>query len=334
MNLQQFLADPHFQVTTLTAAINEAQTAPTLLASLNLFQEEGINTTTFELEFDGEVLTLVTPAERGEPAQGQKKANRKKIPFQTVHLPVPIHIKADEITNVRAFGSQTEQEAVQAVVNKHLMHARQRLVATREMMRAGAITGKVRDDNGNVILDINDRFGINVANVTFDPAAKNTKELLSKGKREAKKKLGQTVVNRWLLMCGADFFDAYSQAEDVVAYLQNRNGNSNDNVNDMTDGLDFHNVTAFAYDASVLNEKDVEQHFVEPDMAYLIPVTPGLLIGRNAPADYVETVGTMGLPFYAKTEIAAMGKGISAEAQSNPLYIPTRPAAIRRFKLA
>ena len=334
MNLQQFVADPHFQVTSLTASINEARTAPSLLASLGLFEERGITTTTFELEFDGQVLTLVMPGERGEPKQGQKKANRRKIPFQTVHLPVPMHIKADEIQNVRAFGSQTEQQALQAVVNEHLMLARQRLVATRELMRAGAITGKVLDAEGNVLLDIYQHFGITQEPVEFDPAAKKTKAMLTAAKTASKKHLGQAVVNRWLFLQGPDFFNAYSEADDVVRGLQNKNGNSNDLIDDMTDGLNFHNVTAFAYDASLIGEDgETEVAYVPSDEAFLIPVTPGLLIGRNAPADYVETVGTLGLPFYAKTELAAMGKGITGEAQSNPLYLPTRPLAIRRFKL-
>ena len=333
MNLQQFQADPHFQVSTLTAAIMEAEVAPTLLASLGLFEEKGITTTTFQIEYDGKVLTLVMPAERGESVQGQKKSNCRKLTFSTVHLPVPIHIGADEVQNVRAFGTQSELEAVQNVVNEHLALAKQRLIATRELMRAGAITGKVLNAAGEVEFDLHAAFGITVVPVEFDPAAKKTKALLTAQKTASKKALGQATVTRWLLMCGQDFFNAYSEADDVVKGLQNRNGNSNDLVNDMTDGLNFHNVTAFVYDASVLNEEGEEVKYIGDDMAYLIPITPGLFIGRNAPADYMETVNTTGLPFYAKAELAPMGKGVTAEAQSNPFYMATRPSAIRQLQL-
>lgn len=333
MNLQQFVADPHFQVSSLTAAINEAQSAPTLLASLGLFAESGINTTTFQLEFDGEMLTLVMPGERGESMQGQRKANRKKITLSTVHLPVPLNIKADEITNTRAFGTQSEVEAIQNVVNKHLLHARNRLVATRELMRAGAVTGKVLDGNGDLLVDLDAAFGITNTPVEYNPASKNAKALLTAAKTKARKNLGQGMVQRWLLMCGPAFFDAFSQADDVTKALANKNGNSNDLVNDMTDGLNFHNVTVFAYDAAVNNEAGEEVPFIESDMAYLIPMSPGLFMGHNAPADYVETVGTLGIPFYAKTELADLGKGIRGEAQSNPFYFCARPLAVQRFKL-
>lgn len=330
MDLNAFHADPQFSVTSLTAAITELETPPTTLASLGLFEEKGINTTHFEIEFDGKTLTLVMPSERGEPTEGQTKANRRKIPFSCVHLPVPFHIKADEITNVRAFGSQTEHESIQEVVNQHLFEARQRLVATREFMRAGAITGKVYDAKGNLLLDIRTAFGLEAQTVTsFDKTAENTKAMLSAAKRRAKVALGVSMVNKWLLICGSNFFDDFAAAEDVKTYLQNRNGNSNDNVADMTDGLTFHGVTAFSYDAEVNGTK-----FIDEDEAYLVPQVPGLLIGRNAPADYVETVGTMGLPFYAKQGLLPLGKGIQGEAQSNPLYLSTRPDAIQKFSLA
>lgn len=334
MNLDQFFADPHFQLSSLTAAINEAQSAPTVLASLGIFQEEGITTTTFQIEYDGEMLSLVDSAERGSVVQDAKKANRKLVTFSTVHLPATFSIKADEITNVRAFGTQSEVQSVQQVVNQKLAHQRQRLVATRELMRAGAITGKVMGANGQVLHNIYTAFGISEPTaISFDPAAKNTKELLSKAKSDARKKLGQAMAQRWFLVCGADFFDAYSAAEDVTAYLQNRNGNSNDNVADMTDGLDFHNVLAFRYDASVMNEKGVEVKYIEDDKAYLVPMVPGLFIGRNAPADYTDTVGTVGLPFYAHMEPMPMKKGVMGEAQSNPFYLCTRPLAIKKFTL-
>ncbi|MBU2113711.1 MAG: major capsid protein [Gammaproteobacteria bacterium] len=332
MNLDQFFADPHFQLGSLTAAINEAQSAPTVLASLGLFQEEGITTTTFQVEYDGEVLSLVDSAERGQVVQDAKKANRKLATFSTVHLPATFSIKADEITNVRAFGTQSETQAIQQVVNQKLAHQRQRLVATRELMRAGAITGKVMGANGQILHNIYTAFGITEPDaVVFDPAAKKTKTMLSKAKSDAKKKLGQAMVQRWFLVCGANFFDKYSEAADVVTYLQNRNGNSNDNVADMTDGLDFHNVLAFRYDASVLNEAGAEVKFIGDNEAYLVPMVPGLFIGRNAPADYTDTVGTVGLPFYAYVEPMAMKKGVSGEAQSNPFYLCTRPLAIQKF---
>lgn len=333
MNLQQFLADPRFQVSTLTAAIEEMETAPTMLASMGIFQEEGISTTTFELEFDGETLSLVMPGIRGESVAGQRKPNAKLITFSTIHLPVPFNIKADEITNVKAFGKQTEVDVVSNNVNKHLRRAKERLKATREMIRAGAVTGRIMDAQGTVLLDIADKFDITKEVHLFDKAAKKTRDQLREAKRLAKKNMGMVVPNGWYLMCGSDYWADFIEADDVVRAQANKNGTSNDLADDLTDGMNIFGVTAFCYDASVMNEDGDEVDFVPKDKAYLFPRAAGLFIGRNAPADYVETVGTEGLPFYSRLELSEMGKGIKGEAQSNPLYIPTRPKAIQEFTI-
>ena len=53
-----------------------------------------------------------------------------------------------------------------------------------------------------------------------------------------------------------------------------------------------------------------------------------LFITRFAPADYMETANTLGLPKYAKQEALRMNRGLEIEAQSNPLNLCTRPGAI------
>ena len=42
----------------------------------------------------------------------------------------------------------------------------------------------------------------------------------------------------------------------------------------------------------------------------------------------METANTLGLPKYAKQEALRMNRGVEFEAQSNPLNLCTRPAAI------
>jgi len=48
----------------------------------------------------------------------------------------------------------------------------------------------------------------------------------------------------------------------------------------------------------------------------------------------VETVNTMGLPLYAKSEPLPLGKGYRLEAQSNPLNLVTRPAAMIKLTIS
>ena len=63
--------------------------------------------------------------------------------------------------------------------------------------------------------------------------------------------------------------------------------------------------------------------------AYAVPMgVSGMFLTRFAPANYIETVNTIGLPYYAKSEKIPMDKGIRMEGQTNPLNINTRPAAV------
>lgn len=60
---------------------------------------------------------------------------------------------------------------------------------------------------------------------------------------------------------------------------------------------------------------------------------PDFFITRFAPADYMETVNTDGLPYYTRVEPLPFGKGLEIESQSNPLHLPTRPKAIIKLKM-
>lgn len=72
--------------------------------------------------------------------------------------------------------------------------------------------------------------------------------------------------------------------------------------------------------------------FVVDDRAHVVPMgVPELFISAFAPADYMETVNTEGMPYYSKLEMMKFGKGVEGEAQSNPLHLCTRPASVREL---
>lgn len=57
---------------------------------------------------------------------------------------------------------------------------------------------------------------------------------------------------------------------------------------------------------------------------------PGLFETTFAPANYIETVNTIGLPVYAKTTPDPKGRWVDIDVQSNPLVYCTRPRVLRR----
>jgi hypothetical protein len=68
--------------------------------------------------------------------------------------------------------------------------------------------------------------------------------------------------------------------------------------------------------------------------AYFFPVgVPGLFRQYNAPADFVETTNTIGLPRYAKQAVdQQFARWVMLHVQSNPLPICTRPRVLIKAK--
>jgi hypothetical protein len=72
---------------------------------------------------------------------------------------------------------------------------------------------------------------------------------------------------------------------------------------------------------------------VDANKCHIFPVgVPGLFRTVYAPADYIETVNTVGMPRYAKQWPSANGKRIEMESQSNPLSYCTRPKVLLKGK--
>jgi Phage major capsid protein E len=74
--------------------------------------------------------------------------------------------------------------------------------------------------------------------------------------------------------------------------------------------------------------------FTDASNAYFFPVgVPGLFRQYNAPADFVETANTIGLPRYAKQAVdQQFARWVMLHVQSNPLPICTRPRVLIRAR--
>ncbi|MCL2345253.1 MAG: major capsid protein [Desulfobulbus sp.] len=211
---------------------------------------------------------------------------------------------------------------------------RGRIEATNRYHRIGAITGKVFDADGStVLLDTHDRFGIEPQYVDMALGTGGTD--VAQKIRDAMRKsedavAGTGVISGWLAVCGRGFYDAFV-AHDKVTKAFDRWNDGQFLRDDLRKGFTFQNVVWKEFYGKVGAIK-----FIGNDDAYLVPMgVSDLFISRFAPADYMETVNTIGLPYYAKQEPMRFGRGVELEAQSNPLNLCTRPrAVIRLYKTA
>jgi len=72
---------------------------------------------------------------------------------------------------------------------------------------------------------------------------------------------------------------------------------------------------------------------VEAGAAYCFPVgCPGLFTTTYAPAEFIETVNTIGRPFYAKQQLMDFDRGVMIATETNPLCLCTRPMTLVRAR--
>ncbi|MFS1287485.1 major capsid protein [Pseudomonas piscis] len=317
--------DDAFSVSSLTAAINEQEYLPGRISSLGLFREEGIPTVTVQIEKDGDTLVLVPAGERGTSGLVVPGTKRTMIPFNTVHLPERFTIKADEIQGIRAFGTRSELQAVQDVVNKRLAKARRQLDATHEFQRMGALNGQILDADGKTsLLDIYKVFGVTRKKLPMGLGNPETELRVRAGEALDMQEdaLGSITSTGSRAFCGKNFWNKLIVHRSVKeTYLNTMQAASL--RGDARESFEFGGIVWERYRGKVAGVS-----FVHDDKALLIPEgVPDLYISSFAPADYMETVNTEGLPYYSKIEPLPFNKGIEGEAQSNPLHLCTRPLA-------
>ncbi|WP_339389936.1 major capsid protein [Vibrio neptunius] len=316
-----------FSVTALTDAVNQVDVVPGRIKALKIFDESGIATTDFALEYKNGTVSLVKSGARGADSVNTPEDDKRKVvKFSTTHLKQTDNLYADDFQNVRPFGNTSYEDQVQQfMLDKFAAMARNN-EATIEYQRIGAFAGKILDADGSVILDLHEAFGIQPVIDDIDLASGDTKKQIRAIKKKSKESLKVTNVPRWVAFCGSTFFDSMESAPDVKeALVRTKDA---EQLQDDNDSIAFGSVRWEEYDAFVGDTR-----FIADDEALLVPIIDGLCLTKFAPADYSETVNTLGVPHYAQAEPKRMNRGFDLECQSNPISIVTVPLAVRRLKL-
>lgn len=312
-----------FELASLTASINAIAFKPQRLGQLGIFEEEGITTTAAKVEQLNGALSLVSTAPRGGPGQAVLGDKRKELTFAVPHIPALGGLDADELQGVRMFGSESTLDSVTAARDRLLAKMRAGLELTIEAHRLGAIKGQILDKDGSVLQDLFSAFGVvqNTHAFALPTDATKVKQKVQEAIIKMENALGGAAYSGVRVLCGAEFFNALANHPNVEKFYLNQPA-AMGLTGDPLQAIQFAGVTWERY-------RGVSGCTVADDEAYLLPMgVPGLFITRYAPANYLETVNTLGIPMYAKAEPRALGKGYDIEAQTNPLNLCTRPQAI------
>ena len=327
--------DDAFSVSQLTQTITDIPCIPTQLGDEGLFNEYGITTTTMMIERTGSGLNLVPSAPRGGVGQTAGREKRKLIPIAAVHLPQRDTIMADEVQNVRAFGSETEVQGVQRLVQRQLAVLKGNLDLTLEHMRVGALKGKVLDADGVTELwDLYSIFGMTQAVLPFNiNAANSTVDLKAKCvelKRKVQAALGGRSFRRVRVKCSESWFDKFIGHDKMAKAWDLWNNGQFHRTDQSTSDFEFAGVVFQIYAGGVAG-KD----FIPAGEAYAYPEgVPNMFQTAYAPGDYIDTVNTMGAPYYANQALLEFNKGVKLESQSNPIMLNTLPEAVIKLTTA
>lgn len=333
MSMLDIFEDDAFSLRGLTASINKIQEVPTKIGDLGVFEEDGIDTTIVSIERQDEALSLVGASPRGGPGEVVGGEERDLVPFKVPHFQRDDSILADEVQNKRAFGTESTLETVEARVQQKMARHTRSFDFTLENLRLGAISGIVLNKGGGTLVNLFTAFGVQAPNA-INFALNSTGTDVRDKCRETLDKIedaleGQTVRRVWGL-AGDTFFhslvehdkvkDTYKNWEAAVALRS-----------DPRLPFEFGGISWVRYHTRPKAKAAKAGNPMIGDKAcrFVAAGVPELFITRFAPADYEETVNTLGLPRYAKQYPMPNGKGRRLEMQTNALCMCTRPEALQ-----
>jgi len=325
-----------FSMQELTATVLNTPHVPMRLGELGIFESAGVRTVKVSIERRGSQLVLVPTTPRNTAGVKGQKSLRDLIDITTVRKAIDDEVTADEVQNVRAFGSESELRTIQDEVNERFFDHSQSIVATEEHMRIGAMKGTVLDADGSTLLDLFTAFGVSAqSEVAMNIAGVAEGALRTKVNveiiRPIEEELGGVPYAGIHVMCSSQFFD------DLMAHAEVRNA-----MKGFPEGmrlllgrtarrsLDFAGVIWEEYRGSVGATK-----YVADDKAHAFPVgVRGLFLSRYAPAEYMETVNTVGLPRYVvpNPDNGDTKSRRTFRIQTQCLHICTRPRVLFPLK--
>jgi hypothetical protein len=312
-----------FNTISLTQAINKLPYKATRIKQLGLFAPKGVTTRSIMVEEKAGVLRILESQPWGGPPQLNVPVKRTVRSFSIPHFPLADSVMASDVQGIRPFGQETGEESVASKVNEKLAEMKQNHEITQEYLMAGALQGLMVDGAGTTIYNLFTQFAVSEQSVDLLLGTTATvKEKVLDIKRAVETALGAIPFDHVHCLCGKTLFNSFIQNDAVEAafarYLDGQFLRT-----DQRRGFEFCGVTFEEYPGQVGSST-----FLPATEFRAFPVgAPGVFQMNYAPADYIETVNTVGQPYYAKQRLMDFDKGIEIETQSNPLPMCMIPAA-------
>lgn len=324
-----------FSMMSLIAAIENADYKPQYLGSLNLFTPKPQRTRVVAVEERDGKLELIQTSAIGAPLAQRSKDQWRMRNFNTTRLAKHSRIMADELQDIREFGSETELAQVQVEVASRMQRLKDDMELTWERHRLGAVQGIVLDADNTPIVNYFTEFGVaQPAEVEFDftgDVRAQIQQLIVRPMVVAAK--GAMVTgSRIIALCGDDFFDELTNAAEVRQTYLNWQAAA-----ELREGNAF---ASFRYGGvewvNYRGTDDGSDVAVATDRAKFFPAgARDIFQVAWAPAEFMDSVNMPGRDI---TPLIVPDKDrnayVDVEVYSYPLYLCTRPQVLLRAKLA
>lgn len=314
--------DDAFTMSSLTAAVANTLYQPGRIGAMGLFGEDSINTLSVSVESKNGVLELVDVTPRGAPGQPTGHEARTIRSFTVPHLPKTDYLTADQITGVRAFGTENEVETMAKVLAQRMTPMRNSIEYTIESHRLMAIKGQYMNAGG-AATSLFTEFSVvqQTLGMLLTTATTNVRGKALALLEMIEDALGGLSFSGVRVLCGKNFWAELVDHPKVrESYLNTVQAAAL--RGDPRMEFEFGGIVWERY-------RGTSAVKVDDDEAYAIPEgVADLFITRFAPGDFIGAAGTMGQRLYARQWLSAGDRGIEIEVQSNPLNLCTRPRAV------
>lgn len=330
-------ANSAFSMAALTAAINLIPNRYGRLQELGLFPEKPVRSRQVLVEEKAGVLTLLPTKPPGAPGTLAAHAKRRMRSFIVPHIPHDDVVLPEEVNGLRAFGSETELESVAGVMAERLETMRNKHAITLEHLRMGALKGQILDADGTILYDLYEEFRLTHQHVRFQIDAPNNGTDVKQKCIETLALVEEGLLGEFMtgvrVVCSQEFFAALTSHKDVkAAYAQWQQGAVL--INDVRKGFNFGGLVFEEYRGKASDLEGTVRRFIAPGEAHAFPIgTLNSFATYNAPADFNETVNTLGQPVYAKQEPRKFERGTDLHTQSNPLPLCLRPSVLVKLSI-
>lgn len=336
-------ADDAFGFVSLSAAVEKMPRIPTLLGDMGIFTPVPIDTSIASFEQNAGTIGLIQTTPRGAPLPAQTRDARTMRHLMAPRIAKQDTITAAELAGIRAFGTVSEFEQLQRVVNRR----NQKLVGdvnlTWENMRMGAIQGIVKDADATDLYNLYTLFDVSQpAEVDFDldngsPASGALSAKCAAIKR-ASRNAAQNgwIPNRTRLKGGCDdvFWDQLIQHPEVRATYLNQVAAAELRGDKSTGVLNFGGIEFFHYEGTdgSAGSSSVK---VPTGTCKFFPVdtAPDMWQAILTPGEFFPSINMPGQSLYALTIPDRDREAfVQLEVYSYPLFVCTRPASLQRAR--